>query len=140
MDNASIIPHDELVGFYNMVEETIINLFGGYDKAAAYFDLRGGLDGLWNFSSKHYVDGWHASRVARTWFDENVRPGDRGDVPLPVTPAYTTPSDSKKFDLQLCDYDYTGYTTYGYEPEIEPEILAARKSREKRWKRLSCAN
>ena len=76
--------HDELIDFYNAVEERVIELFGSYDRAAAYFDRRGSLDSLWEFAKDRYFEGWHASRVAKTWYGENV-----GDVNARGEPAFT---------------------------------------------------
>lgn len=113
--------HDELIDFYNAVEERVIELFGSYDRAAAYFDRRGSLDSLWEFAKDRYIEGWHASRVAKMWYGENVGDANaRGErVYTPVAHVKSTATHSGR----------------GY--DIEPEILAARETRRQQWENAS---
>jgi hypothetical protein len=114
------IHNDELVAFYNKVEEGVITLFGTYERAAAYFDKVGSLDDLWTTTESCYRGGWSAARTASTWFQINVQKADKlSTVAAKLVPAKPVPAKR-------------GY--YRSTPEIEPAVLAAREARKQRWK------
>ncbi len=109
------IHNDELVEFYNRVEEGVITLFGTYERAAAYFDKVGSLDDLWVTTESCYRGGWSAARTASTWFQINVQKADKLNTvaakPVPAKRSY-----------------------YRSTPDIEPAVLAAREARWQQWK------
>jgi len=152
------IHDDELVAFYNQVEETIITLFGSYESAATYFDWRGSLDELWLYTKEHYLMGWHASRVARTWYgicvlgesatEEQKHGSLKRDYEwskkAKQTDAKTSTPPKMVFDpgvkiISVKNNPTTEYTIhyngYGNKVEIEKDVLAARAARAKRWRR-----
>ena len=106
------IHNDELVAFYNVVEQHVIDMFGSYERAASYFDTAGSLDELWMTTEACYRGGWSAEKTARMWF-VNARP-----TPLPKPAEKPAPITR---------------SSWSRTPVIEPEVLAKRAARRKKW-------
>lgn len=106
--------------YYAEVENEIIELFGDFDKTAAYFDKNPiSLSGLYAFCDDFRAAGYSADKTAADWYSLNV---------VRKKLAKTT---TKKL---------TKVTTVYRGPVIEPEVLKARESRRGRWlaERVKC--
>jgi hypothetical protein len=107
---------DQLTTYYNAVEETIIVLFGSFEKAAEWFDAPEHaieLNNLWRFCESKFLASWHASRAANEWYNLHVKK-------QPATPSVSKPEPVK-------------ITYYSRVPEIDEEVKRARAARKRFW-------
>lgn len=110
------VPKDELTAYYNDVEESIICIFGSFEKAAEWFDKHPvALNSLFAYCKEKYTVGWSASRASNEWYRENV-----AEFPITKYPSPILPIPATKY-------------VYQPEPTIEPKILAARLARTDAW-------
>lgn len=63
----------ELTAYYQLVEERVIKMMGGFDAAAAYFDEHKQLSDLWDHTAHCYRRNWNYQRTAKKWYQENVK-------------------------------------------------------------------
>jgi hypothetical protein len=59
----------DLSAYYNVVEEGVIRLLGGHEKAGVYFEKnRGDLSFLWEFTKRKFNQGWTTRKTIRVWY------------------------------------------------------------------------
>ena len=129
--------HDpQVVEFYNVVEEGVINLFGSYDRAAHFFDWECSLDSLWEFARDKYFQGWHAARVARTWYAENVLFQDKHRIKAKIKAAVDKAKAAVKeaYPPTVPVVSVKSVRTNSWrEPHVSAKVSAAREARRKQW-------
>jgi hypothetical protein len=122
----------ELTAFYNVVEENVITLMGGYDDAAKYFEKHDHLGWLWNFAEEKYAKGWDASKVARVWYTlyaYGIRPGPVKTKPEAKTTETKPQSKPNMWDSCRKPYKWKYTRKYGYKSTAKTAAKAT-------WKHL----
>lgn len=116
---------EELTAYYDDVENVITELFGSFERAGEWFDLRPiELSNLWGYCEEKYILGWNACRSANEWYHKNVEPQMiTKTTALAVTPPVTPVATAK----------YSSNTYYYTKVEVDPEVKVVRAVRKEDW-------
>lgn len=135
--------------YYDLVEEALINLFGGIDPAYDFFTAHPGtLQALHNYAGQEMrrgVDPEHCAEEFFRWHDVIARfERDKRNTPTdakttPTTTALTTEyklasTSTSTYDYEPRKYYRTGKRSYCSHAPLSRKVLAMREARRRLWK------